>query len=117
MNREQVKALLPVLQAFAEKEKIERHIGNGDWTPTEWVDIRGDYRIVSIAPETHDWTWACKMLAAGKAVRRTTWAINSDRYVINDGVIWVRTDHFPSSIAKILTTDITAEDWVLYGDE
>lgn len=115
MNREQVKALLPVLQAFAEGKKVERQMISGERLSVEEIAI--DNALLRIAPETHDWTWACKMLAAGKAVRRTTWAINSDRYVINDGVIWVRTDHFPSSIAKILTTDITADDWVLYGDE
>jgi hypothetical protein len=117
MNREQVKALLPVLQAFAEGRKVERYLFNADlWKQTDRIDISGDYRIAVTSPETHDWTWACKMLAAGKAVRRTSW-MEDDRYIIEDGAIWVRSELCSPFIAKILATDITAEDWVLYGDE
>lgn len=45
MNREQVKELLPIIQAFAEGKSIEVSVGNDNWVKTDEIygSLNNDY--------------------------------------------------------------------------
>jgi len=111
MNREQVKPLIPILEAWAEGKVIQYR--RRDVADTEWTDFTvEDHAFGScfehrVKPEPHDSKWAAKQI--GKFCRRTAW--RGDVYW--DGCRLYSETHGRLGV-PLSRDDILADDWELY---
>jgi len=51
MNRDRVKQLLPIIQAFAEGKNIEYYLGDGSWVKATNIDFSDNLESYRIKPE------------------------------------------------------------------
>lgn len=119
MNREQVKPLIPVLEAWSEGKVIQyrrRDVPNAEWTDFVLDDCAfGSCYEHRVKPEPHDIKWAANQMFSGISVRRRAW-INASCRCNEDanGYVSFHTDGGVRMDVRIGPEDIVADDWEVY---